>query len=361
MIALTPDTYVPSLRWRCGEYQALNRLEDSAKDRVVPFVLIPEIEFDFEERRPKKSVQDHVNPFPKRYHMKWDYRPAWIDAHPKIASTLMSDGKLPIAHVFDELRTIGSAALPVTSLDASPAINVAVTAIVDADRRGVGIRARLEHVMKPTFGTLLGGLLNTIGVVPAEADLILDLGAPNYEPYDDFADGLAAAMDGVADLADYRSFVLLGTSYPASIDLDKPGGDLPRHDWAFFKVLRDKLRDAGRIPNYGDYTIVHPDFTPRDMRMVKSGGKIVYTSDGFWVVRKGGAFRDNPGQMHDHCAHIVASGKFRGSAFSAGDAYIEQCANRTVPPSTLTRWKEIGINHHIMHVLDDLSSLAFSA
>jgi hypothetical protein len=52
---LRPDTYVPSLRWRCGEYQALFRLKDSAKDRIVPFVVIPEIEFDFEEWRPKKD------------------------------------------------------------------------------------------------------------------------------------------------------------------------------------------------------------------------------------------------------------------------------------------------------------------
>ncbi len=355
---LKPDTYVPSVRWRCGEYQALFRLKESAKDRVVPFIVITEIEFDFEEWRPKKSVQEHVVPFPKRFLQKWGMRPAWIDAHSNIAAAPMDDGKLPIAHVFDELRVAGSAAVPVTSLDAPPAINAAVAAILNSDGRGVGIRARLEHVMKATFGAVLGDFLKTIGVGPANADVILDLGAPNYEPYGDFADALIIAMEGITNLADYRSFVLLGTGYPETIGLDKPGGSLARHDWAFFKVLRTKLKDTGRVPNYGDYTIVHPEFTPRDMRMIKSGGKIVYTSNGVWMVRKGGAFRDNPGQMHDHCADIVASGKFRGSGFSDGDAYIEQCARRTVGPSTQTRWKEIGINHHIMHVLDELSRLA---
>jgi hypothetical protein len=81
---LTPDTYVPSLRFRTGEYQALLRLVDSAKTRVVPFIVIPEIEFDFEEWRPKKTVDEHVSPFPKRYHQKWGARPSWIDVHPKI-------------------------------------------------------------------------------------------------------------------------------------------------------------------------------------------------------------------------------------------------------------------------------------
>jgi Beta protein len=120
-------------------------------------------------------------------------------------------------------------------------------------------------------------------------------------------------------------------------------------------------KEMDRTPNYGDYTIVHPEFTPRDMRLIKSGGKIVYTAHDEWIVRKGGAFRDDPSQMHGHCADIIASGKFRGAGFSEGDNYIEKCAKQAVGPSTLTRWKEIGINHHIMHVLEDLSKHAASA
>lgn len=352
---LRPDVYVPSLRWRCGEYQALFRLTDNAKDRIVPFVVIPEIEFDFEEWRPKKTVQEHVAPFTKRYYQKWGNRPAWIDFHPKIISTHMDNGKLPIAHVFDELHVMGSLAVPVTSLDASTDVNAAVAAIVKNEGRGVGVRARLEHIMKPNCGSLLAALMKTVGATAAETDLIVDLGAPNYEPYEDFADGLVAAIENIGDMSGYRSFVLIGSAYPESVGLDKPGGELPRHDWAFFKVLRAKLEDVGRVPNYGDYTVVHPEFTPRDMRKIKSGGKLVYTSNGYWTIRKGGAFRDNPEQMYGHCAYIVSSGKFRGSAFSDGDEYIEKCAKREKGPSNQPFWKQVAISHHIMHVLEDLS------
>ena len=86
-----PDTYVPSLRWRMGEYQALSRLSDEAKARVVPFIVVPEIEFDFEEWAPKKTVQEHVEPFAKRFKQKWGMRPAWIDVHPKINTEIMDD------------------------------------------------------------------------------------------------------------------------------------------------------------------------------------------------------------------------------------------------------------------------------
>ena len=65
-----------------------------------------------------------------------------------------------------------------------------------------------------------------------------------------------------------------------------------------------------------------------DMRKIKSAGKLVYTTSTAWEVRKGGAFRGNERQMHDHCASIVASGKFSGAGFSSGDDYIAKCAAR---------------------------------
>lgn len=111
-----------------------------------------------------------------------------------------------------------------------------------------------------------------------------------------------------------------------------------------------------RRPNYGDYTIVHPDFKALDMRMIKAAGKLVYTTAGDWEVRKGGAFNDNRSQMHDHCASIVACGKFAGAGYSIGDDYIAKCAAHLEGPSNQTRWKEVAINHHITRVLDDLSS-----
>lgn len=358
---LSPDAYVPSLRWRLGEYQALTRLTDAAKARVFPFIVVPEIEFDFEKWEPKKSLHEHVEPFAGRYKAKWNTRPAWIDVHPKIQAGIMDDGKLPIEHVFDALRSLGSNAVPVTSLDGTPAINAAVSAAVRQDGRGVGLRLRIAHLMKPGCKAGIDALLSSIGVPHAETDLIVDLGAPNYQPYTDFADGLIAAVGMLGDLRVYRSFVIFGSAYPESVTLDKPGGDLPRHDWLFYQALIRKLPNGARIPNYGDYTIVNPEFTPRDMRKIKSGGKVVYTEPGHWHVRKGGSFRDNPAQMHDHCAYILSSGKFRGATFSEGDDFIEKCAKKLVQPSNQPRWKQVAISHHIMHALEDVAKFGAAA
>ena len=63
LMPLGSGAYVPSLRWRQAEYQALLRLDESIKDRIVPLITIPPIEFDFEAGIPKKTMHEHVHPF----------------------------------------------------------------------------------------------------------------------------------------------------------------------------------------------------------------------------------------------------------------------------------------------------------
>ncbi len=355
---LTRDMYVPAIRWRQGEYQALFRLAPAAKDRIVPYVTIPEIEFDFEEWRPKKTAQEHVHPFAARFKAKWGQRPAWIAVHPSIADQLMDDGRDILTYVFDALRVFRALAVPALPLDANAALVTRVQAITRNDGQGVAISVRLEDLMKPSPRARLEALAAALAVGLDEVDLIIDLGAPNFEPYDAFAGALIAAMGRLGDLNGFRNFVLVGTAIPETFrDVAKGADQLTRHDWLFYCRLIGSIPPGMRRPNYGDYTIVHPEFTPIDMRKIKSAGKLIYTTTATWEIRKGGAFRDNPEQMHAHCASIVASGKFSGPAYSSGDDYIAKCAVRTEKPSNQPWWKYVTINHHITHVLDDLARL----
>lgn len=356
---LTKDIYVPALRWRQGEYQALSRLAAAAKDRIVPFITIPEVEFDFETWQPKKSVQEHVHPFAARFNAKWGQRPAWVGVHPGIADKPMGDGRDIPAYVFEALRILEANAIPVVPLDAAPPIVASVGTIVATDSHGVAIAIRLEDLMKPDARARIEELAKSLDVALDEVDLVVDLGAPNFEPYDTFAGALIAAMHRLGDLHTFRNFVMIGTAIPKTFkDVAKGADQLPRHDWLFYRVLVSKMPAGMRQPNFGDYTIVHPEFKALDMRMIKPAGKLVYTTPEAWEVRKGGAFNDNRAQMHDHCASIVASGKFNGAGYSNGDDYIAKCAVYKEGPSSQTRWKEVAINHHITHVLDDLATLA---
>jgi hypothetical protein len=350
--------YVPAIRWRQGEYQALFRLSNHIKDRVVPFITIPEIEFDFEDRRPKKSVQEHVHPFAARYKSKWGKRLAWVDVHKAIVLSPMNDARDIFTYVFAELRGFEANAVPAIPLNAHPTTIRAVAAIVKRDGLGVAISVRLESLMRATPTAEVRALAVGLGVDLSETDLIVDLGAPNFEPYLTFAGALIVALRRLSDLDLFRNFVLIGTAIPETFkNIAKGVDEIPRHDWLFYQTLMARLPAGMRRPNFGDYTVVHPDFTPVDMRKIKSAGKVIYTTPRNWAVHKGGAFRDNPAQMYDHCADLVKRPFFKGAGYSSGDDYIAKCAIRKEGPSNQTRWKDVAINHHITHVLDDLSTL----
>ena len=355
---LTKDMYVPALRWRQGEYQALLRLAGGVKDRIVPYITIPEVEYDFELRQPKKSVHEHVHPFAARFNSKWGQRPAWVSVHPGIADQPMDDGRDIPTYVFAALRAFQANAIPAVPLDAAASIIASVRTIAATDGLGVAISIRLEDLMKPNARSRIDGLAAALDLELSEVDLIIDLGAPNFEPYDAFAGALTAAMRRLGDLYAFRNLVAIGTAIPETFkDVAKGADQLPRHDWLFYQVLLGKIPAGMRQPSFGDYTIVHPEFKALDMRMIKAAGKLVYTTPVAWEVRKGGAFNDNRAQMHGHCASIVASGKFNGSGYSSGDDYIAKCAVHKEGPSNQTRWKEVAINHHITHVLGDLATL----
>ena len=354
---LTKDMYVPAVRWRQGEYQALAKLNPAAKNRVVPYITIPEVEFDFELWQPKKTVQEHVHPFAARFNAKWGKRPAWVGVHSSISDKPMGDGRDIFTYVFEALRVQHANAVPAVPLNTSLATVESVRAIIALDGLGGAISIRLEDLMKSDALARIEGLASSIDLSFDDIDLVIDLGAPNYEPYSAFAGALITAMLNLGDLRAFRNFVIIGTAIPGTFkDVAKGADQLLRHDWLFYQALLRKMPAGMRKPNYGDYTIVHPEFTPVDMRKIKAAGKLVYTTPTVWEVRKGGAFRDNPGQMHDHCASIVASGRFNGAAFSNGDDYIAECAAKTKGPSNQPWWKFVTINHHITHVLYDLST-----
>ena len=360
---LSEDMYVPVLSWRQGEYQALSFLNPCDKDKIIPLVCIPQVEFDFEMRKDKKTVDEHVRPFVDRFKAKWRSRPAWIALHEKIAGGRMSNGSHVFEYILDGLRSNQAHAAPVLTLESDTDTIAAAARAIDRDRHGAGIRVRLENLMARNPGDDVAKLTRKLSLPLAETDLIIDLRAPNFKPYQHFAKVLIVIFNRLRDLSAYRNLVLVSSAIPDSFGKIAHGVDeIPRHDWLFYKALLAALPNGIRRPVYGDYTIVNPEFKPKDMRMIKPAGKIVYATAATWATCKGPAFRGNEEQMFDHCRIIVSNPQFQfcGADFSYGDRYIAQCAAEKEGPSNLTRWKSVTINHHITMVVNDLANICAS-
>ena len=77
---LVPNYYVPLLRWRMGEYQALSKLNDGVRARTVPLVEVLPPDYDFELHKPRKHIDEQLKPFVKQVAKHWSGRPAMVDA-----------------------------------------------------------------------------------------------------------------------------------------------------------------------------------------------------------------------------------------------------------------------------------------
>lgn len=348
--------YLPVLKWRQGEYQALFRLTDDIKDRILPLIVIPPVEYDFEEQRPKKTVQEHVEPFAKRYATKWGNRNSLIDLHASLEASAMDSGILVITHVFESLRPLSMSATPVIRMSQSMDYLSAIKSIISHDKNGVAIRLKMPDLIDLSLNDRIDNLIRFLELDYSEVDLIVDLEVPDsFEPYSVFAKALSVAIKKISSIVDLRLIAIVGTSLKLS-EIRKPGGEPVRHEWLLYKELSREISDVCQLV-YGDYTIETPDFISQDMRLLKPAGKIIYTLEKSWLVPKGTSFRDDNAQMVTHCKSIVESGYYCGEGYSTGDKRINETFHGIQGPGNQGTWKEVGVSHHITFVVNQISKL----
>ncbi|MGB2799713.1 MAG: beta family protein [Dehalococcoidia bacterium] len=352
--------YVPCLRWKQGEYQALYRLSSKTQESIVPLIEIPEIGYDFESRMNSKSIDEHLYKFAKRVKDKWGGH-CLVDMHLIESSQRMNSGQHPFVFVLEDLRLKGVLAIPVIGLKQAYDCQNEIEAIVATDMRGICIRISIEEAAKPDLAASLGTLIQQYNVEADECDFILDMGAPNFEPIDSFGKLLEKIIGKLPHLNEWRSFALIGTSFPQSMGGVKLGASIiPRNEWTLYKSLIRRLIVSGiRIPTFGDYVINHPDVLLLDMRLVKPSATVRYTIEDGWLILKGYNVRDyRYGQYRGLCQEIVASKYYSGKTFSEGDKYIHGCAQGTESTGQLTTWRWVGTNHHLEKVVQDVANLS---
>lgn len=355
--------YVPCLRWKLGERQALLRLTAETKDRVTPLIEVPEIGWDFQKKRNAKTLDEHLAPFAKRVRVKWETPLCFVDLKLLAPGARLADGTHPVDFVFGELRDHGCRGIPVTGPDRDPGYQEAVARTVSQDQRGVCLRMNLLDAARGNVVGTVDDLLRALRTKPVETDLVLDLGAPNFVPLDGFSKMLQSVVLGLPHLDEWRTFTVIGTSFPATMgELGRGAQLVDRHEWLLYRRLIGGLSAAGRrLPTFGDYAVAHPEVLLLDMRLVKPAASIRYAVDDAWYILKGLNVRDHHyAQYRTHCRTLISSPYFAGRGFSAGDAYIDDCANGVVTTGNLTTWRWVGTNHHISKVAEDIASLSGS-
>lgn len=356
---IAQSDYVPILKWRQGEYQALLRLPDPIKDRTVPLIEITPPDFDFETWTPSKTIDDHLVKFAPRLHKKWGARLALLDCGLLEPAAVMQGGKHPLQYLCEQAFAQGATIVPVIRLGSDAAYRSAVKTANAMMLTGTAIRCSLDEAMDRDFDTNVGALLQLLGVALGDCDVIVDLEAPSWDPQQVLVGIVTAAMQASNTMTNARSLTLTGTSFPASMaEVTGPLQYWPRREWIFYRTLLSGLGDASRKPAFGDYGIAANGYSQMDMRKVKPSATIRYTCDDGWIIAKGVNVRDNGfGQYRGCSGTVTSSPHFLGAGYSPGSDYIEACRDGTASTGSLSTWRWVGSNHHITKVVNDLATL----
>ncbi|MEZ5680938.1 MAG: beta family protein [Erythrobacter sp.] len=352
--------YVPIIKWRQGEYQALWRLTDATKDRTVPLIEITPPDFDFETWTPSKTIDEHLAPFATRLHKKWGARLALLDCGLLDPAATMHGGKHPMLYLCEQAFAQNAVIVPVVKLTSDGAYRAAVATAQAMMQTGVALRCSLEEGMDTaTFDAGIGVLLHQLDVALEDCDIVLDLEAPTWEPQSVLVGIVSAALKGSSAMAGARSITVAGTSFPASMaDVTGPLQFWPRREWSFYQAVLASLGENDRIPGFGDYAIAGHGFAQGDMRLLKPAATIRYTCDDGWIIAKGSNVRDNGFGQYRHCSgNVTSSPRYLGATYSPGSRYIDACRSGNASTGNLSTWRWVGSNHHITKVVNDLATL----
>jgi hypothetical protein len=358
-----PRHYIPCLRWKQGEYQAIHNLSSTTRDSIAPIIEVSELGYDFETQTNSKTIDEHLSSFATRVKDNWGIKKCFVDMHYIEPSEHMSDGQNPGAFIFSDLRSKSVMAIPVIRMREDPQNLSAIRETVNIDKRGLCLRAKIDEIAREGFEIALEDLLWHYGVDINQCDLIIDLVSPNFDPIDRFAIVLMKIIQNMPHLNDWRSFGLIGTSFPQSLQGCPQGITIiNRNEWCLYKLLVANLMKIGaRLPCFGDYAIHHPKILKIDPKIMKPSAGIRYTIKDNWLIAKGRTLKIHGyGQFRELSLSIINSGNYSGKDFSEGDNYIFKCANGIAKTGSLSTWRRVGTNHHIEMVVRDVANFVAS-
>lgn len=353
--------YVPILKWKQGEYQALRESTSITKGYITPLIEIVPIPWDYENERQKTSATGHVSKVADQIEECWGKAPIFVDVEAIDADELLDGGLPPLEYVFDKARGLNLFLVPVTSLDRSPAYQTSVAKVVATDRHGVCIRLQDGDFDDLTgTGAEIDNLLALLEVEPEDVDIVLDFGEVNGSQTTALVLASRGIINSLPRVNQWRTMTLSSGAFPQNLTgvAAQSVQQIGRSDWLLWRTLVGSPSQLTRVPSFGDYAIANPVLADLDPRIVKMSANIRYTHDVEWHIFKGRNTRDHGfGQFRQLSADLIALSIYSGPPFSWGDNFIDECAKGVSGTGNGMTWRKVGTNHHLAFVVDQIANV----
>lgn len=360
--------YVPVLRWKAAEREALQQMQSDKRRSITPLIelIMPQPKSQgkslaeqldesvalFQESQPK-IVEDLLT--------AWGQDPVFIDLH-------LIDGSIR-ASSLNGILTAGKAKdifmipvvniVPVVDFDSDANTREVAIAFAKTNKHGVCLRLSRADLGRDSLAESINGFVRTSGLPKEQIDLIVDLQLCVEAPTQ-----VIEQIGKIPDLGAWRTFTVVGGSFPPDLTQFNQGPNLyriPREDWNSWLQIKEVL---SRKPAFGDYTVQHPIY--RDpVKGSNPSASIRYATPTEWVIARGMGLRSPKSNGHAQypaqAQILTQTPEYQsfGENFSFGDQYIARIGRDVNNPETGNprTWLRAAINHHMSCVANQLSSL----
>ncbi|HFD1717824.1 TPA: hypothetical protein QFK61_002064 [Enterococcus faecium] len=326
--------YVPILKAKQGEKDALLQLKQTTKQSVRPLLEIP-----------PEHIADHTKLKIKNF---WDNKIYYLDFAFETVSEGISN------ETFDKwfLNRDFNYMIPVLHLSYEIS---RIKNIFSKAKQGIAIRIALDEFFEEDFESDFNQIIQIIE--PKQTDIIIDAQAINESDYKKQAASVTYCLEQIDDLNLFRNIIVCSGSFPNSLDIEKEQFlTIPKLELDLFNLVNKKIE----FPlTYGDYGINHWAIFEFILGMQVSFN-IRYTLYKSYLVykgttaKKGGFSYEN---IKKACQTLVNSSEYFGKEHSWGDLIISDIADGTKGTGgNSTTWRSIGTNHHIETIVKQLSN-----
>ncbi|WP_047757560.1 beta family protein, partial [Geobacillus sp. ZGt-1] len=315
--------YVPIMKFKQGEKDALYQLPIELKEKVVPLF---EITPDVIQKEKSLSISQI-----------WE-RPYFFDISPEYYSELSDEEYLSL------LTKCQGDVIPVIKLaDNSDRIKNVITRV----QKGIAVRIYLDEILDDSFQKLFTDLTSQLNL--QEIDLIIDVQFVSAGEINIKSALIKEALNRINNMSEFRTIIVASNSFPENLSTyDKYRlVTIPRNESKFFNKAKQHFEEKGIKIVYSDYGVNHWtyfEYVPGmqvtfNIRYTYYDNFVIYRGDS---IKRGGF---NFAKVQEACNELVNSSYFLGKDFSWADQEIYDKAHSIAnKPGNPTTWRALGTN-----------------
>lgn len=345
-------TYCPILKGKMNDIKAMSLVGDHLAAAIKPLYELPPF-------KPTDNPDQVLARFANRLAKNAGIRPCYVDFPLLKPGARTSDGSPALQTAYGQLNAVKVQFDPVYGFD-----------------RDESLWPLVIHQALHSGGMLLRLDMDDVEFAEETIDRIIDLRAQGLDSrmIDVMVDCRylgtnAASVTKATEVADFvgrlaaavktRKTIVAGSSAPKTVtNISKDSSaEITRNELALWAILA-----TGDLPVeiiYGDYGVIHPDFSD----LVASphiNGKIRYTAGSSFHIFRGHSLRieDKYDQYRTLSSAVVDSPIYQGNTYSHGDRHIYDCATGQVGTGNPGTWVLVDQNHHVSYAAQQIRKLS---